>query len=94
MASVITNIKAVAKPIVAALGALAAWLTNNFAVIPTQYQGYVTTFITIVTLLGIYAAPHGQLSLKSRSTRRSARRKVPAVTPPVGPASVPGKHES
>lgn len=98
MASVVSNIKAISKPIVAALGFILAAVNDHIDVVPVQYRGYVTTAIAILTLVGVYHAPYSPLGAERRSALKSAgKKRHPSVaTPPVGPASVkpPPKHEA
>lgn len=81
MASVVSNLKAVSKVLVAALGFIVGYLNQNLDIVPEQYRGLVTGIIAVLTLAGVYQAPHGQVSLKRRSAGRSGTRK-PAVSKP------------
>jgi hypothetical protein len=74
VSSIITNIKAVAKPIVAFLGLALTFLNENYELVPDQWKQYVTALIALGTLAGIYRAPHGQLTFVAGRHERKARR--------------------
>lgn len=52
------KVKSVYKLIAAAIGLVAGGLVQYGGVIPVQYQGYVSAFVALATLIGVYTVPN------------------------------------
>lgn len=68
--TVLSEIKAVSKVIVAAIGLAATALVKCTDLVPVQYQGYATAFIALATIIGAYHAPYAPLGAARRSAAK------------------------
>lgn len=75
--AILSKLKAVSKVIVAGVGLAATVLVKYTDLIPVQYQGYVTGFIALATLIGAYHAPYAPLGAKRRAARKPAGKTTP-----------------
>lgn len=80
MASAVSNVKAVGKVLVAALGLILAAVNDHIDLVPVQYRGYVTALIGLLTLLGIYHAPYAPLGRAGGSAGQLEGTTPPAKT--------------
>lgn len=76
ISTVTSKLGNVGKVIVAAIGLAATALVTYTEFIPSQYQGYVTAFIALATLVGAYHAPYGPVGAKSVAASKLDTRKA------------------
>lgn len=74
--SLFDKIKAMSKAIVGVVGFIVGVLNEALPILPDPYKGYVTGFIGLVTLLGIYHAPYAPLGAKRAAAGKPAAGKL------------------